>query len=143
MESWCIAFDKDGFFDKHVFARIQKIFIDKCLMIPFTYRKQHPEKENQIFDCIYEDLFSDPISTVKKIYKKFQLEYTQEFEERMKIYLENNKQGKYGRHKYSLEEYGFNAESLYKEYKDYMNQYNYDIPRKIERHDSMDFNKNQ
>ena len=41
----------------------------------------------------------------------------------MIVYLENNKQGKYGRHKYSLEEYGFNAESLYEEYKDYMDLY--------------------
>jgi hypothetical protein len=139
MESWCIPFDKDGYFDKHRFAEFQKVLIDKCLMVPFNYRKEHPQKEEQIFDCMYAELFSNPIATVKRIYQKFDLEYTKEFDERMKSYLENNKQGKYGRHKYSLEEYGFNGERLYEEYRDYMKHYGYDIPEKIERPDSFDF----
>ena len=108
-------------------------YIEKCLMVPLNYRKEHPEKEGQIFDCMYEELFSDPIAMVKRIYRKFGLEYTEEFEGRMSVYLENNKQGKYGRHKYSLEEYGFKGESVYQEYKDYMEQYDFGIPDKIER----------
>ena len=51
-------------------------------MVPFSYRKEHPEKEGQIFDCIYAELFSDPIAMVRKIYEKFDLEYTDEFEQR-------------------------------------------------------------
>jgi hypothetical protein len=51
----------------------------------------------------------------------------------MKVYLENNKQGKYGRHKYSLEEYGFKAESVYEKYRDYMEYYDYGIPDRVER----------
>lgn len=133
MESWCIAFDQDGFFDKHRFGRLQQIFIDKCLMVPFYYRKEHSEREGQVFDCIYAELFSDPIAMVKRVYEKFSLEYTEEFEQRMKVYLENNKQGKYGRHKYSLEEYGFKAESVYQEYRDYMEHYGFGIPDRIER----------
>jgi len=133
MESWCIVFDQDGSFDKHRFGKLQKIFIDKCLMVPSHYRKEHAEREEQIFDCIYAELFSDPIAMVKKVYAKFSLEYTDEFEERMKVYLENNKQGKYGRHKYSLKEYGFKAESVYEEYRDYMGYYGYGIPDRVER----------
>ena len=55
-------------------------------MVPFNYRKEHQENEDQIFDCVYEELFSDPIAMVKKIYQKFDLEYTEEFEDRMKAY---------------------------------------------------------
>jgi hypothetical protein len=132
-ESWCIPFDQDGSFDKHRFGQFNQKYIKKCLMVPFCYREENPEKERQIFDCIYAELFSDPITMVKKIYEKFGLEYTDEFEERMKIYLENNKQGKYGRHKYSLEEYGFKAESVYEEYRDYMEYYGYGIPDRLER----------
>ncbi len=127
LESWSIAFDQDGSFDKHRFGQFQKKYIEKCLMVPFNYRKEHPEKEKQIFDCIYQNFFSDPIAMVKKIYQKFDIEYTEEFEKRMKIYLKNNKQGKYGRHKYSLKEYGFNEENLYHEYKDYMEHYGFGI----------------
>jgi hypothetical protein len=139
LESWCIAFDQDGSFDKYRFAPFVKPIIDLCIDVPFVFRKEHPEKENQIFDCMYETLFSDPISVVKEIYTKFDLEFTQEFENRMRVYLENNKQGKYGRHKYSLEEYGLDKMALYKEYKEYMEHYGYGIPDKIERPISFDF----
>jgi hypothetical protein len=139
LESWCIAFDENGSFDKHRFGQFPKVFIEKCLMVPLNYRKEHPEKEEQIFDCMYKELFSDPIAMVKRIYHKFDLKYTKEFEERMKVYLENNKQGKYGRHKYSLEEYGFKKEGIYQEYKDYMEQYDFSIPDKIVRPVSFNF----
>ena len=127
MESWCIAFDKDGTFDKHQFAKLVKIFIGNFVMVPFHFRKKYSERDAQIFDCIYAELFSDPIATVKTVYKKFGLEYTEEFEQRMKFYLDNNKQGKYGRHKYSLEEYGLKAESIYQEYRNYMEHYGFGI----------------
>ena len=139
METWHIAFDQDGSFDKHRFGMFQKEFMEKSLQVPFRYRKEHPEREKQIFDCLYDDLFSDPISMAKKIYEYFDIEYTEEFEERMKIYLKNNKQGKYGRHKYSLEEYGFNGESLYQEYREYMDHYGFGVPEKLERPRSFDY----
>jgi hypothetical protein len=140
-ESWCIAYDRDGSFDKHRFGQFIKIIQEKYLMVPLNYRKAHPENEDRMFDSIYEEFFSDPIRVVKKIYQKFDLEYTKEFEKRMIVYLENNKQGKYGRHKYSLEEYGFNAENLYEEYREYMDLYGFGIPDKKERPASFDFLK--
>lgn len=133
MESWHIAFDKDGSFDKHRFAEFQQVYMEKYILVPLKYRNEHPEKEKQIFDCKYEELFSNPIEMVKRIYQKYELEYSEEFEERMKNYLRNNKQGKYGRHKYSLEEYGFTGKGLYQKYKAYMDHYGYGIPDKIER----------
>jgi hypothetical protein len=133
MESWCIAFDQDGSFDKYRFAQLVRIGAENFFLAPFQYRKDNSEKETQIFDCLYADLFSDPIAMVKKIYEKFNLEYTEEFDRRMRGYLENNKQGKYGRHQYSLEEYGLDAEGLYDEFKDYMDYYDYGIPDKMVR----------
>ncbi|MDB4582197.1 sulfotransferase [Draconibacterium sp.] len=141
-ESWCIAFDRDGSFDKHQFAQLIRLIQKKYINVPLNYRRKHPEKEDQIFDCMYDDFFLDPIMMVKKVYQEFDLEYTEEFEKRMIVYLENNKQGKYGRHKYSLEEYGFDAESLYEEFSDYMELYGFGIPDKKERPASFDFLKN-
>jgi hypothetical protein len=138
-ESWCIAFDKDGSFDRHSFGKTQMGYVGSCLMQPLKYRKEHPEKESQFFDCLYKEFFSDPIAMVKKIYQHFDLEYTEEFEKRMRDYLENNKQGKYGRHKYSLEEYGLDGKDLYQDFKEYMEHYDYGIPEKLERKASFDF----
>jgi len=140
-ESWSISFGKDGTFDKHRFGQFIRLIQDKYINEPLNYRKKHPENEDQIFDCMYDELFSDPIAMVKNIYKKFDLEYTEEFEERMITYLENNKQGKYGRHKYTLEEYGFIAEDVYEEFREYMDHFGYGIPEKFERPKSFDFLK--
>ena len=140
-ESWCIAFDEDGTFDKHRFGQMISSFHNLYHDVPYNYRINHPESEESIFDCVYDEFFSDPIAMVRKIYKKFDLKYSNEFEERMIFYLKNNQQGKYGRHKYSLEEYGFNTEYLYKEYKEYMDSYGFGIPNKLERPVSFDFLK--
>lgn len=140
-ESWCIAFDKDGTFDKYRFGQLIKLVQDKYISRPLEFRHEHPEYEERIFDCIYDEFFTDPIGIVKKIYKKFNLIYTKEFEERMKAYLKNNQQGKYGRHKYSLEEYGFDADHLYQEYKEYMDHFGFRIPNTMERPTSFNFLK--
>ena len=140
-ESFDIPFDIDGTFDKHRFGVLQKKYVDKNLLVPFHYRKVHPEKEDQIFDCIYDELFKDPIAMVKKVYEKFGLKYSTEFEDRMLAYLQNNQQGKYGRHKYSLREYGFDAESLYQEYKDYMDHYGFGIPDEMGKRASFDWSQ--
>lgn len=81
MESWGIAFDRDGSFDKHQFAQLIKLIQEKYINVPLNYRRDHPEKEDRIFDCMYDEFFSDPIEMVKKIYQKFDLKYTEEFEE--------------------------------------------------------------
>lgn len=43
----------------------------------------------------------------------------------MKIYLENNEQGKYGRHKYTNEEYGIDPDSPYERNKTYFDRYGF------------------
>jgi len=141
-ESWCIAFDKNGSFDKHQFGQIIKLIQEQYLTVPMNFRSKNPQFEKQIMDCMYEELFSDPIEMVKKIYKKFDLEYTDEFEKRMIVYLKNNQQGKYGRHKYSLEEYGFEADQVLEDLSDYRNHYSYNIPEQKDRPQSFDFLSN-
>ncbi len=127
LESWLIPFDVDGSFDKIRHGRL--LFEElKCLFErPLAYREAHPERESQIVDCLYTELFADPIAMVKGIYAKFDLEYTQEFEDNMRAYLETNKQGKYGRHKYSNSEYGLDPELLQEELRAYYSKYGYGL----------------
>ena len=74
------------------------------------------------------------------MYQRFGLEYTEEFERRMMRYLLDNQQGKYGRHKYSMEEYGFIGADLYREYEEYRDRYGYGVPQKIVRPAALDLN---
>ena len=125
MESACIPFDVDGSFDKHAFGRMSTHFWGLTWSRPLEYRNSHPERESQIIDAVYHEVFADPIATVRKIYDKFELEFTREFEERMKAYLADNQQGKYGRHRYSNEEYAIDTEELKTHYRAYFDRYDF------------------
>ncbi len=127
LESWCVAFDREGTFDKKGFAKHARIFLDACLTGPLAHRRAHPELDARIFDCMYDELFADPIAMVKRIYAFFDLEVTAVFEQRMGAYLDANRQGKYGRHRYSLEEYGIDAEQYADEHREYMDRYGYRV----------------
>ncbi|MCA9681572.1 MAG: sulfotransferase [Myxococcales bacterium] len=127
LESWLVPFDEDGSFDKIRHGTI--VFEElKCWFErPLAYRAVHPERESQIADCLYTELMADPIAMVRGIYARFGLEYTQEFEGRMRAYLEDNKQGKYGRHKYSNAEYGLTPEQLQSALPGYYAKYGYGL----------------
>ncbi len=67
---------------------------------------------SQFFHVNYRDLVSDPVGTVRLIYKHFGYTLEGRFEERMRIWLSTNPQNKYGVHKYSLEEFGLNQDLI-------------------------------
>lgn len=125
LESWMLPFDEDGSFDKHRMAAILIDGLREFFLAPLAYRAAHPEREAQIVDCLYHDLFADPIAMVRAIYARFDLEYTPVFEQRMRAYLANNAQGKYGRHKYGNAEYGIDPERLQASLTDYYAKYGY------------------
>ncbi|MBL8633249.1 MAG: sulfotransferase [Myxococcales bacterium] len=125
LESWMLPFDEEGSFDK---IRLGDILLDGLQVIfdaPMAYRIANPQRESQIVDCLYSDLFSDPIGMVRQIYAKFNIPYTAAFEQRMRVYLANNQQGKYGRHKYSNDEYGFDPDRLAERLRGYYSKFGY------------------
>ena len=124
-ESSHIPFDMNGSFDKLCFGRLLQKVLGVFWNKPLEWRNSHPEKENQIEDIFYENLMDDPIGTVRILYEKFEMEYTRNFENRMKVYLDNNKQGKFGRHKYTNQEYGIDLKQLFKENEAYFKKYGY------------------
>ncbi len=66
----------------------------------------------QFLDVQYTDLVANPIDTVRRIYEHHDYNYSDEFENGMKLWLADNRQHKHGAHRYSLEEYGLNAETV-------------------------------
>ena len=124
-ETVCLPGNVDGSFNKHQFGEFIEKAWSGCFSAPLEFRRSHPERESQIFDCRYHDFVSDPIATVKKIYDYFGIDCCTEFEQRMRIYMDENTQGKHGRHKYSLEEYGYNADEIYQRHKHYMDHHEF------------------
>lgn len=82
---------------------------------------------------MYDELFADPIAMVKRIYSWFDLDVTTTFEKRMRTYLDHNRQGKYGRHSYSLEEYGIDARRFLEGNSEYMERYGFTVEEVLRR----------
>ena len=71
----------------------------------------------QFLDVQYNDLVTDPIGTVHRIYEHHGYSYSDSFENRMKLWLADNRQYKHGPHRYSLEEFGLDAEVIQRDFK--------------------------
>ncbi len=73
-----------------------------------------------IHDIMYEEILSDPLNLVKKLYAKFGLELRPEVEEKMKAYILENKQHKHGKHKYSANDFGMTKAQIIERFEEYM-----------------------
>ena len=67
----------------------------------------------------YEQLLSDPIGVVQRIYRHFGLEFDSGFEQRLGEWLKNRPQHQFGRHEYSLEECGIERAWLHEQFRTY------------------------
>lgn len=62
---------------------------------------------------------NDPIACVRLIYERFGYEYHDEFERRMKGWLNEHPQHKHGRHPYRLDEFALTQEAVLEAFGDY------------------------
>jgi hypothetical protein len=62
--------------------------------------------EAAFLDVDYDELLAAPMSVVRAIYTFDGMELTREVEARMEAYLADNTQGKFGRHTYSIDDFG-------------------------------------
>ena len=62
------------------------------------------------FDLQYHELIRDPVDAVRRAYAHFGREVTPAHERRMRVWMRDNPPGEHGRHRYSLEQFGFDEE---------------------------------
>jgi hypothetical protein len=74
-------------------------------------------------DVQYRDLVRDPVAAVRAVYGHFQRELTPIHERRMRAWMRDNPQGKHGRHRYSLEQFGIDAEQQKKRFSAYRERF--------------------
>ncbi len=84
-------------------------------------RDTHPDATVQ--DVMYQDLIADPIATVRVIYERFGFPYTDEFEQRMRTYMEQSRKTRHAKHAYSLEQFGLSSGLLQQKFADYNARY--------------------
>lgn len=91
---------------------------DVMIQRQFAYREKHGW--DAIYDVQYADTLKDPIGVIRGIYQHFGEPLTPAAEQAMDAYMANNKQGKHGKHSYTLEEFGLTREGVHERYADYI-----------------------
>ena len=86
-------------------------------------RARHPEREGQILDLSMREVVSDPIACVEKIYGHFDLELSREARARMQRYMELHPKNEFGIHRYSLEAFGLEEETVSAAFKGYRERF--------------------
>ncbi|RJF91165.1 sulfotransferase family protein [Sphingomonas cavernae] len=79
--------------------------------------------EESMIDVHYSDLVSNPIGAMRKLYASLGDDFTPEAEAAMQSWLDDNPQGKFGRHEYKLAQYGLSAEQLAPRFERYLSSY--------------------
>ncbi|MDE2405262.1 MAG: sulfotransferase [Sphingomonadales bacterium] len=85
------------------------------------FRDRHGE--DKIIDVQYADLMTRPIETMKTLYKQLGDEWTPEAEAGIQGWLDDNPQGKFGRHEYKLAQYGLTMDQLQPMFERYLSRY--------------------
>ncbi len=78
------------------------------------------ERPGDFYHLYYEDMMRDPIAQMKNVYAWLGDEWSDATEAGMNTWLENNPQNRFGRHTYSLSEWGFTRKELEPYFADYL-----------------------
>lgn len=79
--------------------------------------------DQRIYDLPYWDLVADPIAQMRALYEWAGDEMTEETEARMRRWLQDNPQGRYGVHEYELSQFGLSTKDLAPHFADYLAVY--------------------
>jgi hypothetical protein len=67
---------------------------------------------SRFFDVSYDKMVADPIATVRAACAHFGYDFTPEYESKARRYLAENPRHKHGAHRYRLEDFGLDAETI-------------------------------
>ena len=78
------------------------------------------ERPDDIYHLYYDDVLADPLAQMKKVYRWLGDEWTEATEAGMQRWLLENPQNRYGKHSYSLSQWGFSKQDLEPYFSDYL-----------------------
>jgi hypothetical protein len=81
---------------------------------------------NVCTDVAYLDLVRNPLGVVRRIYARLGEHLTPEAEAKMERFLAENPQGKWGRHSYSLANFGLQPEAIDEQFRFYTDRFDMD-----------------
>ena len=96
---------------------------DEMIARAKAFRAKHGQ--DAIFDIDYAEQVRDPIGTMRRLYAHFDEPFTEAAETAMRACLAENPKGKFGKHSYTLEQFGVSEDEVRERYRDYREAYGF------------------
>jgi hypothetical protein len=103
--------------------RLAQVNVNALAKLAATSLAFHQEHPGVIHDVQYSRLVRDPIGTVKDIYSRFNLAWSDAYEEQLRMYLRENPRGKHGEHRYSSVDFGLTDEAIARQFSEYSERF--------------------
>ena len=93
------------------------------MMILLAGRRSAGDLPDRIVDSHFSDLMADPAAAVEKLYGQMGRPFLGEHADAIRAYIASKPKGKFGKHRYSAEEWGFDPAALREKMKPYTDHY--------------------
>lgn len=85
--------------------------------------RDDPANQQKFVDVFYRDLEHDPLATIEGVYRQLGMDFSDAAREAIQAYVRDNRKGKFGAHRYSLEDYGLNADDIRRKFAAYTERF--------------------
>ncbi len=87
-------------------------------------RRENPEVDARIIDIAHRDVVVDPVGSIRRVYARFDLPFTDALQDRIGTFLADNPSAsRLGRHKHSPEQYGIDPEEVHARLAEYYDRF--------------------
>ncbi|EDN69749.1 conserved hypothetical protein [Beggiatoa sp. PS] len=78
---------------------------------------------SRFYDVKYVDFIKDPMKTIRQIYDYFGYQFSEQMENNINQWIEENPQHKRGTHRYTLEQFGLNSKEIDRRFANYYQRF--------------------
>jgi hypothetical protein len=93
------------------------------VMIALAQRRASGQLPDRIADSHFSELMAEPVAAIEKLYGRMERPFLGEHADAIRRYVAEKPKGKFGKHRYSLEEWGFDRASLRERMRPYTDHY--------------------
>ncbi|MGH1578621.1 sulfotransferase [Planktotalea sp.] len=101
-----------------------KIWLDNAAREVEKHMACRQKFNNPLWDHRYTDMLEDPIGSVRRVYERFGMDWTDETAETVAKHTRENQQHKYGHHKYHISDFGLTDADVAARFGPYVDQFN-------------------
>ena len=100
------------------------LFMEGALRKSIGQRIDGTVPSSQITDIHFHDLMTNPTETIKQAFQTLDIDFSEDFSKKILQYLSGRPREKYGKHHYSIEDFGLTNREIRERFRFYTDHYN-------------------